>query len=672
MRLPIERGPGDSGLAVKIGFHQSDLSDPQQIHYEILQDGITIDGGSSRSLLYAVYEFAERELGVRFYTPDYTHYPKISDRKLQEKQFDYAPPITTRTVHSRLFYEHPEFADKLKVTHEAFPGYVPTARVHTFHRFMPAKDYMPSHPEYYALRNGNRLSTQLCLTHPEVLNIVTQEVGKYFEQYPDKPIISVSQDDNTQYCQCDRCASIDSIEGSPAGTMINFVNQIARAFPDKTISTLAYQYTRKAPKNLKPEPNVLVTLCSIECDRSAPIRSKCQDFTRDLQEWGEITDNVRIWDYTTQFTNFLAPFPNLWTLQPNIQLFLSNNARWIFEQHSHQPSELFELRSYLTAKLLWDPELRVDSMMNDFLSGYYGPAGSYIQQYIDHVHTALAQDSSFFLFLYGDPSQGFASFLSADNLLLYNQWFDRAVQSVKDNDDQLRRVEAARLSVDYATLEAIRKGISPAFDLSNTDEVQDRLERFRRVTTQHDITMMNEMRFTVEEYLQGYASLLNRASRPNNAKGKSVKLLTQPKKYAGEDPQTLTDGAFGGSSFYANWLGFEGNDLEAVIDLGSNQKIQALSTAFLQVVNHIVFFPEEVSWSISTDGSNFKPITTDRNPKPLNPQSKINDIWNIRHEGLNVQGRYLKIQAKNKGVAPAWHHGADLPSWIFIDEVGVE
>ena len=59
--------------------------------------------------------------------------------------------------------------------------------------------------------------------------------------------------------------------------MIQFVNRIAREFPDKQISTLAYQYTRKAPKTFIPEPNVLITLCSIECDRSAPIDQKCED-----------------------------------------------------------------------------------------------------------------------------------------------------------------------------------------------------------------------------------------------------------------------------------------------------------------------------------------------------------------------------------------------------------
>ena len=111
--------------------------------------------------------------------------------------------------------------------------------------------------------------------------------------------------------------------------MIYFVNEVAKEFPDKMISTLAYQYTRK-PCVTKPLDNVLITLCSIECDRSAPIEEKCTDFAEDLMGWKELSDNIRIWDYTTQFTNFLAPFPNIHTLQPNIQFFRDNHAKWIF------------------------------------------------------------------------------------------------------------------------------------------------------------------------------------------------------------------------------------------------------------------------------------------------------------------------------------------------------
>ena len=229
---------------------------------------------------------------------------------------------------------------------------------------MPYDVFYEKNPEYYALRNGKRLPTQLCLTNNAVLEIIKDSVRSFFKNSPISDVISVSQDDNTQYCQCENCSKIDNKEGSPAGSLIHFVNDIAKDFPDKTISTLAYQYTRKPPKT-KPLENVLITLCSIECDRSIPIDEGCKDFSSDLKGWSSLTDNIRIWDYTTQFTNFLAPFPNWGTIKPNINLFVQNNAKWIFEQHSRNDSELFDNLNYENVSLI------AEKLMSLFLDQNY-------------------------------------------------------------------------------------------------------------------------------------------------------------------------------------------------------------------------------------------------------------------------------------------------------------
>ncbi len=665
---------------IKVGSETLDL-ETDEIAY--IADGLNlaIAGGDPQSTLYAVYTFLEDQLGCRFYAPDYESIPTGTSISVPgDLDFRYKPDITVRTVHSRLFYEDTVFANKRGVTYEAFPKYAPEARVHTFHRFMPAEKHLKDHPEYYALRNGRRIPTQLCLTNETVFDIVRDTVASLLARYPEAEVVSVSQDDNQQYCQCDNCAAIDTKEESPAGSMITFVNRIADQFPDKMISTLAYQYTRKAPKTVKPRDNVLITLCSIECDRSAPIAEKCEDFYEDLVAWGKISDNVRIWDYTTQFTNFLAPFPNLRTLQPNVQLFRDNSARWVFEQHSHNPSELFELRSYLTAKLLWDPDLDVQAVTQDFLYGYYQEAAPFIKQYIERIHDEIEADSDFFLFLYGDPSQGFDSFLSAELLTQYNTWFDEAERAVAGRPEVLERVRRARLSVDYASLEAARKNLSTDFALTRVDEngnkftpapLLTRLDRFELTCGAGNITAMNEMRFTVEEYLAGYQNTLTRSVQRNIASNKPVVLETNPKKYADEDPQTLTDGALGGANFYANWLGFEGNDLVAVIDLEQQAEFSNISTTFLQVVNHIVFFPEAVEFHYSKDGETFQPLGRTANQRPLSPESKINDTQSFDLEFPKVTGRYIKVVGKNLSTAPIWHHGAGLPSWIFIDEIMV-
>ncbi|RDY59347.1 DUF4838 domain-containing protein [Flagellimonas nanhaiensis] len=664
---------------IYIGTIKEEELTPHQIRIRTENDNVSIAGGSDMATNNAVYEFLEKFLDCKWYAPNAEEIPSLTTISLDPIDFSYIPEITTRTVHSKLFYENPEFADQLKVTYEAFPTYVPSARVHTFHKFMPEEVFYQSHPEYYALREGKRLPTQLCLTNEKVLEIVKDSVSALFDRHPDALVISVSQDDNQQYCQCPNCNKIDVAEGSPAGTMIHFVNKVARAFPDKTISTLAYQHTRKPPK-IKPEENVLITLCSIECDRSGPISEKCTDFADDLKNWGKLTNNIRIWDYTTQFTNFLAPFPNIKTLKPNIELFRDNNAKWVFEQHSHNPSELFELRSYITAKLLWNPNLNFEELLEQFTNGYYHEAGPFVKSYVDLIHSKLSEDDDFFLFLYGDPSEAFNSYLSPEMLDEYSRLFEQAESAVASKSEILKRVKMARMGVDYARLEASRKNLSENYSLTLSDEngiesinpkVALLLDNFSNTAKENNITLMNEMGFTVKEYGSNYISALEMAKKPNKAKGKKVISITNPTKYADENPMVLTDGALGGSSFYANWLGYVGTDMEVIVDLEELQHISSISMAFLQVTNHVVFFPTSVTYYGSQDNKNFIPLGSVKNLKPLTKTSKINEINYFDQKFSPTEVRYVKVVAEAEKT-PYWHHYAGLPSWVFADEIIID
>ena len=640
---------------------------------------ITISANNKRNLYYATYDFIEKFLNVNWLSTDFTYYEDLKSINFPKNySYYFEPPVLTRTVHSKLFYKDSVFADKLKVTNEAFPKYVPSARVHTFHRFLPYEVFYDKNPEYYALRNGKRLPTQLCLTNTDVLKIVKDSVNSFFNKSPNSDVISVSQDDNTQYCQCDKCSKIDNQEGSPAGTMIHFVNAVAESFPNKTISTLAYQYTRKPPK-VKPIENVLITLCSIECNRSVPIELGCKDFSSDLKGWSQLTDNIRIWDYTTQFTNFLAPFPNWGTIKPNINLFVDNNAKWIFEQHSNNDSELFELRSYIMAKLLWNPNLDFQTLLNEFNNKYYGNGGKYISEYVNSIQNQI-DNTSFFLFLYGDPSQGFDSFLSPENLLNYDILFNKALNSVELDSEYYKRILRSKISIDYAVLESYRKNFSDLYQLTKTEndiksinpKLIMRLNAFSKTCNDNDITLMNEMGFTVSDYIVNYRKALKTAIKENLASFKDVTLLTVPKKYANEDPKVLTDGALGGNSFYSNWLGFEGNNLNAVVDLGELKEIKSLSMNFLQVTNHIVFFPVQVEFFYSDDNLKWKSLGKVSNKSDLSPKSKVNDIQTFSINVGELKARYIKVIADNMSKAPIWHHGADLPSWIFADELIIE
>ncbi len=125
---------------------------------------------------------------------------------------------------------------------------------------------------------------------------------------------SVSQNDNDQYCRCEACSQLNTKYGGvPSGSILYFVNEVAKAFPDKVISTLAYWYSRTAPSNLQAEHNVNIMLCNIESRRQAPVFETDSAFSNDLIAWGKLSGNILIWDYNIQFANLVSPFPNLHT-----------------------------------------------------------------------------------------------------------------------------------------------------------------------------------------------------------------------------------------------------------------------------------------------------------------------------------------------------------------------
>jgi hypothetical protein len=213
---------------------------------------------------------------------------------------------------------------------------------------------------------------------------------------PQAANVSVSQNDNAKFCQCPQCAAIDQREGTPMGSLLTFVNavadRVAKEQPDVMVGTLSYWYSRQPPRTIKPRSNVQVQLCSIECclihSIDDPECPKNVEFCRDMQQWGKICDRIYIWNYNTNFRNYLLPCPNLRVIGPNIRYFIDNNARGAFMQAAGNANgaELSELRAYLMGQLLWNPSRDGEEVIDEFLDLHYGRAAAPIRAFITRVH----------------------------------------------------------------------------------------------------------------------------------------------------------------------------------------------------------------------------------------------------------------------------------------------
>ncbi len=369
---------------------------------------IVLSGAEQRGAIYAVYNFLEEYFDCHWFTYDLTVIPEAEKLIIPaEIDYTYVPAITYRATD----WISPQKSKEYKAANglnDCIFGFLSddygsgiqyaSAFGHTMQSLVD-RSYFNEEPTLFALGkiSGERTTDQLCLTNPRTLEIAIETVRKWLDSNPRAEIVSVTQNDNQNYCVCDNCKKVDKEEGSHSGTVIRFVNAIADDikddYPNVMVDTFAYQYTRSAPKITVPRDNVIVRLCSIECSFSTPLNSgECSantEFAEDLKEWSKICKNLYMFDYTTNYSHFLSPFGNFDVLQENIKFFRDNNVTGVYEEGNYIASksdgEFAELRCYMIAKLLWNPDCDIDELMYDFCEAYYGDAAQEIIDFINFI-----------------------------------------------------------------------------------------------------------------------------------------------------------------------------------------------------------------------------------------------------------------------------------------------
>lgn len=426
---------------------------------------LVIAGTRAAGTLYGVYDFLEHQLGVRWYAPDATRTPSIKNLRL---------PIIDKTVRPAFLWRHTSYAwpgsdayfrvrqrdndgsggpDDQQGTQYSFDG-----TCHTYFNFISPDEFFETHPEYFSEIDGVRRKseTQLCLTNPDVLDIVTERMLKRMADDPKARQHNFSIMDWFNGCQCARCRAINAQYGTEGGTQYWFINQLAertsKVYPNKLVSTLAYNFTIEPPKGLKLHPNVAVWLCHIfpSCDvhpiPACPVEAT---YKRLVTAWSEICAHLYIWHYATDFMHYYCPFPNFGALAADLRFYHEHGVEGVYLQGMSAKGgggEFSLLRPYYGMKLLWDPEQDPDALLRDFLEGYYGAAYEPLFAYIKLLQSKVDVEN-IHMHMYLNPAQGF---LTDDVLQQAMELFDNAEAAVKGDAVLLERVRVARMPLTYA------------------------------------------------------------------------------------------------------------------------------------------------------------------------------------------------------------------------------
>ncbi len=158
----------------------------------------------------------------------------------------------------------------------------------------------------------------------------------------------------------------------------------------------------------------------------------------------------------------------------------------------------------------------------------------------------------------------------------------------------------------------------------------------------------------------------------HKAVGKEVILTSEYAfQYAAQGPQSLTNGVMGSFDFTdEEWLGFQGNNVETIIDLGEIMTIEQLVCGFLVNQGSWIFSPSTVVFSVSQDGQHYSEV--DRHTMAADEENNHQEIARFSSKLENTKIRFVKIEALNIGKCPDWHEGAGGKAWLFLDEVVIK
>ena len=400
---------------------------------------VFIDGNLDRSVLYGVYDFLEKNLGIRFLTADCTHVPKLNNVKLYETDDVEIPDFAGRLYLSSATYKSwgdPTFVARTRQDSsylnylddkygEQSAFFLRGGRDHNMNTFVDYDTYSEAHPEFfvevppeYAVYGDSW--RMICLTNGiaddgtldetmdvSVAKIVIEEMKQDILTNPDSMYFGFEQSDGEIYCKCEKCKKAWN-DYTAAGVLIRFVNVIAREIEkdfqesginrDFRIVTFSYAYTINAPVKMNNGEWTPIDT-SVVADEKIVIRraesknalypylaeDDINGSALELKKWGACASEFMGWVHDKDYNDYISYLPTLGTIKDSVKNMKAAGFTYMLLQAAHNETYDWQsdLRGYIYRNLLWDVDKDVNELFNEFVTLYWGEvAAPYVKELI--------------------------------------------------------------------------------------------------------------------------------------------------------------------------------------------------------------------------------------------------------------------------------------------------
>lgn len=383
---------------------------------------------SRKGSVFAVYEFLERFGGVRWIFPgevgevipalesitlsgiDIQSHPQVKSRQFWGYGYGIKEPSPftlspKNTAEFSLWLMRLRHGVPLELGFRA--GFA-----HSWGDYMEGNKYFASHPEYYALVDGERRGAianlkgepawldkgwQVCTSNPDVIDIFAKRICSMYKP-EDDCIVSLFPNDGGGFCQCDSCKALDHPElyGPTEGyrgvvfsdRIYTFVNAVAKkvrqTHPRLRIGFCAYTFYTPPPKTISQfEPNIIIKVT--EQPESFYFNQEyCSRIRRYIDEWSVRVPGIFIGEHYDEPDVRVPVSYYLPLVSENTRRLTSRGIQGISMQiYPFVASQHFDY--YLISRLLWDGRQDVEKLLRDYLEKGYGSAAPAMRRYFDFM-----------------------------------------------------------------------------------------------------------------------------------------------------------------------------------------------------------------------------------------------------------------------------------------------
>lgn len=489
IELPIKSEPesglttvhiGKTLLANKLDIYEIGMA-PEEIRIRANNRAVALYGGDQGGVIFAVYEFFRRYAGCEWYDGWTVKIPQQKSITVPNNaSFRQKPAFEFRKIFTTASGADWREKDAIKAVNGTdwnttlvlgLPGFV--------HNFIYYSRYWPKDKlELFAMdEHGKRMppsssmGPNFCLSNPECAKRVEDQLRAWIKQEEKEAAAKgvtppyyyfIDANDCTQYyCLCPECKK-EADEYGFSGQLIRFLNPIAKSiaadYPRVRIGTNAYTFARQVPKKtVIPEKNMNIRLCRTVGEYYRPItEDRISDFMQNFDQWSEIAPMLSIWDYWVFFwDDFPAPYTNVRHVAKDLRYYRDKGVKALFiESEAWDTSNFFSLRWWLGYRLMVDPSADDRQLVRDFMQGFYGKGGKYIEAYLDYLTKRQAEipaENSYAIFRQNEKLKT-RTYLDAEFFSTSNGLFEQAEKAAAGDDSALKNIRRERMIVDCAML----------------------------------------------------------------------------------------------------------------------------------------------------------------------------------------------------------------------------